>query len=25
MDSVSREKCFRNADWAGSYLYMRWA
>lgn len=23
MDSVSRENCFRSADWAGSYLYMR--
>lgn len=23
MDSVSRENCYRNADWAGSYLYKR--
>jgi hypothetical protein len=23
LDAQSREKCFRNADWAGGYLYMR--
>lgn len=23
MDAVSRQNCYRNADWAGSYLYMR--
>jgi hypothetical protein len=23
MDKQSREQCYRNADWAGSYLYMK--
>lgn len=23
LDVVSREKCYRSCDWAGSYLYMR--